>query len=791
MNQPDALERKVGARRDRASGLQETLLRPNAGLDFQSVLREVVVGACALTGARQGGIAVLDGSGQIQDFVTHGLTLDESDVADVPEHPFGSRQLDPLPSLDDVANYITSVGGTERSPEPTSFLSTVICFQGSDVGNFYIANKEGGGVFTQADRRALEVFASQAGAAIIYARKHDRRGEVTIDLESLINATPIGVLVFDGRTALPIAINQEAKRMVSHLHSPEVSAEHLLKVMTVQLSNGLEIGLDRFPLAKVLAGRETVRAEEVTINVPNGRRATALVNVTPIRSDSGETESVVVTFQDTTPLRELERLRSEFLDMVSRELRAPLTSIKGSAATLLESLYTLDPAETVHLVRIIDSQANQMRALIRDLLDAARIETGTLSILPEPAEVAVLVSEAKNAFLNGGGPDDISMDIDPDLPLVKADRTRIVQVLTKLLSNAARFSDESSPTRVRAVREGFHVKVSVAEQGRGVRAQRLMDLFRKYSRVEGTEGGREVLGSGLHLAICKGIVEAHGGRVWAESEGPDKPNWLSFTLPMMEALGTGSRTLSDPSFTQARAGEQVGVLVVDDDLPTLRYVQDALTNAGFAVIAPGDPEQALEHIGVSKPNLVVLDLVLSSTDGVALLNAILGVTDVPVICLSEYGRDEINARALEIGAADYVVKPFAPTELVARIRAALRRHATPERREPPEPFVLADLVINYAERRVTVSGQVVQLTATEYNLLSEFSVNAGRVLSHDHLLRQVWGLWHNGGGGTIRTTVKRLRRKLGDDAADPKYIFTVPRVGYRMTKADTLAEAHH
>ena len=105
--------------------------------------------------------------------------------------------------------------------------------------------------------------------------------------------------------------------------------------------------------------------------------------------------------------------------------------------------------------------------------------------------------------------------------------------------------------------------------------------------------------------------------------------------------------------------------------------------------------------------------------------------------------------------------------------------------------MLADLVINYAERRVTVSGQAVQLTATEYNLLSEFSVNAGRVLSHDHLLRQVWGLWHNGGGGTIRTTVKRLRRKLGDDAADPKYIFTVPRVGYRMTKADTPAAAPH
>ena len=147
-----------------------------------------------------------------------------------------------------------------------------------------------------------------------------------------------------------------------------------------------------------------------------------------------------------------------------------------------------------------------------------------------------------------------------------------------------------------------------------------------------------------------------------------------------------------------------------------------------------------------------------------------------------------TGRAFDMGAADYVVKPFSPTELAARIRAALRRRAGPHLGEPSEPYSLGDLTIDYAGHRVMVAGRAVRLTPTEYELLFELSVHAGRVLTHDRLLQRVWGLERTGEPWLVREVVKRLRSKLGDDANSPAYIFTEPRVGYRMAEGETLEQ---
>ena len=172
---------------------------------------------------------------------------------------------------------------------------------------------------------------------------------------------------------------------------------------------------------------------------------------------------------------------------------------------------------------------------------------------------------------------------------------------------------------------------------------------------------------------------------------------------------------------------------------------------------------------------------LPGTDGGELMKEIVETTDVPVIFLSAYDQDQLVARAFDMGAADYVVKPFSPVELAARIRAALRRREAPP---PSESFVLGDLTIDYAERRVTLAGRDVELTTTEYGTLATLSVNAGRVTTYEHLLRRVWGLDRDADIRPMRTVVSSLRRKLGDDAERPSYIFTEVRVGYRMPRAD-------
>ena len=258
------------------------------------------------------------------------------------------------------------------------------------------------------------------------------------------------------------------------------------------------------------------------LSVADGRSVTTLINATPIHGPDGADgalASVVVTLQDLAPLREVERMRAEFLGMVSHELRAPLTSIKGSA-------------EVAQFFRIIDEQADRMDSLIGDLLDTGRIDTGTLSVAPEPSDVAVLVDQARGTFISGGGRHTVRID----LPRVMADRQRLVQVLNNLLANAARHSPESAPIRIAAERGGLDVAVSVADEGRGIAPDQLGQLFRKYTTAGDRESG---VGGGLGLAICKGLVEAQGGRIRAESGGVGLGARFTFTIPVAEAAGAG------------------------------------------------------------------------------------------------------------------------------------------------------------------------------------------------------------------------------------------------------------
>ena len=330
-----------------------------------------------------------------------------------------------------------------------------------------------------------------------------------------------------------------------------------------------------------------------------------------------------------------------------------------------------------------------------------------------------------------------------------ADRRRVIQVVGNLLSNAAKHSSESSVITVTVVREDVHVAVSVADEGRGIPSERLPYLFRKFTRTDGDDLGSGVAGSGLGLAICKGIVEAHGGRIWAESDGPGLGARFTFTIPVAQGAAIGAAHLPVRSRRSERERERI--LAVDDDPQTLRYVRDALTNAGYAPIVTGDPQEATSLVRANDPGLVLLDLMLPGTDGMEMMKEIREVSDVPVIFLSVNGQEEIIATAFEMGADDYVVKPFSPTELVARIKAALRKREAPEWAEPSEPYVFGELTIDYAERRVTLAGRPVQLTAIEYGLLFELSANAGRVMTYDRLLQRVWGLRGSGDSRRVRS----------------------------------------
>ena len=778
----DSLEsrREIEALRERMSRLSAAV-RASSSLDLDTVLQEVVDSARALTGARYGVIVTVDGADRIEEFVTSGFTPAEEE--EMVAWTDGLRLFAHFRGLaapirvGDLPAYVRALGFSSDLMRSRTMQGTPLRHRDTNVGNFFLAEKEGGREFTEADEEVLTLFAAPAATAIANARAHREERRARADLETLIETSPVGVVVFDGQTGEPVLFNREVRRIVEALSMPGYAPEQLLEAITCHRADGREVALTEFPLAQLLGAGETVRAEEITLSIADGRSVTTLVNSTPIQADDGTVLSVVVTLQDLEPLEEMERMRAEFLGIVSHELRTPLISIKGSTATVLGASPAPDPAEMLQFFRVIDDQADRMRGMIGELLDHGRIVTGTLSVSPEAVDVASLIDQARSTFVTGAGRQDLNIDLPEDLPRVMADRARIVQVLGNLLSNAARYSPESSPIRIDARREGVHVAISVSDKGRGIPPDR---LFRKYAAPTGGTREHGAAGAGLGLTICKGLVEAHGGRIRAESDGMGQGTRFTFTVPVAEEQEAPSERLASPGLRTTRQEPgKTRILVVDDDPGMLRYLRDELSGAGYAPVVTGDAEEVASLVTMHKPALVLLDLLLPGTDGIALMERVPELTDVPVIFISAYGRDETIVRALDAGAADYIVKPFSPSELTARVRAALRRVAG------PQPFVLGELIIRYDQRRVTVAGRPVHLTPTEYELLRVLSVNVGRVLTHESLLRQAWrgGDRRSPDPKLVRAVVKRLRRKLGDDATNPAYIRNERGIGYLMPAA--------
>lgn len=225
------------------------------------------------------------------------------------------------------------------------------------------------------------------------------------------------------------------------------------------------------------------------------------------------------------------------------------------------------------------------------------------------------------------------------------------------------------------------------------------------------------------------------------------------------------------------------VVLVDDEAPLQKYVSTNLRARGYDVRVASDGTEALKLLQETVPALIVLDINMPGPDGFAVLEWIRRDMDVPVIMLSARGREGDKVRALNLGADDYLTKPFGIEEFLARVRAALRR-AAPHAEPPVAPYRAAGLSIDFAARRVRLGGQDVRLTPREYELLAHLARNAGRVLTHRQILEAVWGPEYGEEAEYVWAYVKRVRRKIEPDAARPALLLTEPGVGYRMREAE-------
>ena len=219
------------------------------------------------------------------------------------------------------------------------------------------------------------------------------------------------------------------------------------------------------------------------------------------------------------------------------------------------------------------------------------------------------------------------------------------------------------------------------------------------------------------------------------------------------------------------------VLVVDDDPGLLKLVRVNLEMEGYSVITALDGETALQLTNDEKPALILLDIMMPGMDGFQVCEYVRQTSEVPIIMLTAKGRQEEIVHGLDIGADDYVVKPFGVKELLSRVKAVLRRKKFPK--EMPQPlFTSGELCIDFSGHQVTVDGKEVVLPPTEYRVLCLLARNAGRVITLNYLLAEIWGDKYLGDIHILQVAIARLRKKIGDDASNPKYIFTRPGIGY-------------
>jgi len=233
--------------------------------------------------------------------------------------------------------------------------------------------------------------------------------------------------------------------------------------------------------------------------------------------------------------------------------------------------------------------------------------------------------------------------------------------------------------------------------------------------------------------------------------------------------------------TEMKSGNPPRILIVDDETAILRLLHNSLNTGDFSLFKAENGQSALELAVSAKPDIILLDLGLPDMDGVEVIRKIRAWSRVPIIILSVREREKDKMEALDAGADDYLTKPFGVRELQARIRAALRRSL----QETPEPVYRdGDLVVDLTLRQVSVAGEELHLSPTEYDLLRMLVRHCGKVLTHNQILRQIWGSASSEQQNSLRVNISNLRRKIEKDPSRPRFIITEPCVGYRLKRDD-------
>jgi len=429
-------------------------------------------------------------------------------------------------------------------------------------------------------------------------------------------------------------------------------------------ADGLTFPRDGCYVTEAIRSGVTTSAEEDLYVRGNGVLIAVEATASPLSGDDGISGAVVV-FRDVSERREVERMKSEFVSIVSHELRTPLTSIRGSLGLVAGGAFGALPPKAGRMLDIALAGTDRLTRLINEILDIERIESGTLPMDIARCDVRSICHEAVRMISGLTASVQVDVVIGRCEGYVRADRDRIVQTLINLLGNAVKFSAPVSQVRLEAVPRGTVIEFSVADQGRGIPADKLDAIFGRFTQVDASDA-REKGGTGLGLAISRTIIERLDGRIWAES-ALGAGSTFRFTLPRELAVSSFDGKSGSPS-----------VVVCGDDPKSVQVLGELLTGRGYRPIGVSSDERAVDVVRREQPATVLVDLQMPGAAGTSVVTALHAdreTSSVPIVVVSQMSPSGHPRLAAETNG--WVQKPVDEEKLFSAVASAVDHHRSP------------------------------------------------------------------------------------------------------------------
>jgi PAS domain S-box-containing protein len=645
-----------------------------SSLDLPRVLQKALVEVVAASGSEKGVIYLTDDAVEKVVPTRRVNWHDKDTLVDVLPSTWQMGRDEPLVSVGDLKEAEAWVRDL-ADVDVTSMMVGPLIANGQFRGLVVLASSRARAFDTSLEqlfRNILSQVATAIGNAEVYRLISQQAQELGLmfrqqqeqatEREAILTSIVDGVVVNDMEGNVILA-NPAAERILG-VPQRDLLRQSYGDIFSVFDAQGKEEAVGA--MQTLLNTSVPAAAKSYKINLEADNRVIHAL-LSPVLSQRGDFMGVVTVLRDITKEVEADRAKSEFVSTVSHELRTPMTAIKGYTDLLHAGAAGPINAEQKRFLTTIKNNTDRLTALINDLLDISRMETGRVRFEPHPLQVGEVIADVVNVLAGSAEEKQQSLtyEVAAGLPDIMGDRDRLHQVLTNLVGNAIRYTPKGGEIEVRAYHVERAVRVDVRDTGIGIAPEDMGHIFERFYRADHPLV-QEARGTGLGLSIVKMFVEMHGGRIWVESE-PDRGSTFTFILPIpVPEEGEVHRPATPHLTAHIRS-----ILVVDDDRDTADLTKRHLENSGYKVIVVGRGRAAEDWAEEHRPDLILLDLILPDVSGLDVLRALKKndvTADIPVVVQSIVPDD---GTAWDLGAVDYLTKPVKREDLLHSVEQAL------------------------------------------------------------------------------------------------------------------------